>query len=105
MNDPTPLPPEELKTNNPTEFAYGEDEKARPQPADEPPFSLESEDLIDMLKRTVERLPSDGTTRGDLKILSRTLRKLRYSSLLRTGALLLREPEPSAELPVRFIVP
>lgn len=79
MNDPTPLSPEELKKPNTSEFAYGEDEKARPQPADEPPFSLESEDLIDMLKRTVERLPADGTTRGDLKILSRTLRELRYA--------------------------
>ncbi len=68
MNDPIPLPPEDPKNRNLSEFAYGEDEKARPQPADEPPFSLESEDLIDMLRRTVDRLPSDGTTRGDLKI-------------------------------------
>lgn len=59
--------------------ALGEDEKARPQPADEPPFSLESDDLIDMMRRTVERLHLDGTTRGDLKILSRTLRELRYA--------------------------
>jgi uncharacterized protein (TIGR00730 family) len=59
--------------------ALGEDEKARPQPADEPPFSLESEDLIDMMKRTVDRLHLDGTTRGDLKILSRSLRELRYA--------------------------
>lgn len=59
--------------------ALGEDEKARPQPADEPPFTLESDDLIDMMKRTVDRLHLDGTTRGDLKILSRTLRELRYA--------------------------
>lgn len=59
--------------------ALGEDEKARPQPADEPPFSLESDDLIDMMRRTVDRLHVDGTTRGDLKILSRTLRELRYA--------------------------
>jgi uncharacterized protein (TIGR00730 family) len=59
--------------------ALGEDEKARPQPADEPPFSLESDDLIDMMRRTVDRLHLDGTTRGDLKILSRTLRELRYA--------------------------
>ena len=53
--------------------ALGEDEKARPQPADEPPFSLESDDLIDMMRRTVDRLHVDGTTRGDLKILSHDL--------------------------------
>lgn len=79
MNEPTPLPPEDASLPNSMEFAYGEDEKARPQPADEPPFSLESDDLIDMLKRTVDRLHLDGTTRGDLKILSRTLRELRYA--------------------------
>lgn len=59
--------------------AFGEDEKERPTPADEPPFSLESQDLIDMMRRTVDRLHLDGTTRGDLKILSRTLRELRYA--------------------------
>ena len=59
--------------------ALGDDEKARPQPADELPSALESDDLIDMLRRTVDRLYLDGTTRGDLKILSRTLRELRYA--------------------------
>ncbi len=59
--------------------AFGEDEKSRPQPADEPPFSLESEDLLDMMKRTVDRLYQDGIARGDLKILNRTLRELRYA--------------------------
>ncbi|MEQ1827855.1 MAG: LOG family protein [Pirellula sp.] len=59
--------------------ALGDDEKSRPQPADEPPFSLESDDLVDMMRRTVDRLHLDGTTRGDLKILSRTLRELRYA--------------------------
>ncbi|MCY2982715.1 MAG: LOG family protein [Planctomycetota bacterium] len=59
--------------------ALGEDEKARPQPADELPSALESDDLIDMMRRTVDRLYLDGTTRGDLKILSRTLRELRYA--------------------------
>jgi uncharacterized protein (TIGR00730 family) len=79
MNDPFPLQPSESLSSEVPELAYGEDEKARPQPADEPPFSLESDDLIDMLKRTVDRLHVDGTTRGDLKILSRTLRELRYA--------------------------
>ena len=59
--------------------ALGEDEKARPQPADELPSALECDDLIDMMRRTVDRLYLDGTTRGDLKILSRTLRELRYA--------------------------
>jgi uncharacterized protein (TIGR00730 family) len=48
-------------------------------PADEPGSALVSEDLIDMMQRTVERLKADGTSRGDLKILSRTLRELRYA--------------------------
>lgn len=65
--------------NNVPPQALGEDEKARPQPADEPSFALESEDLIDMMKRTVDRLHLDGTARGDLKILSRSLRELRYA--------------------------
>lgn len=59
--------------------ALGEDEKARPQPADELPSALVSDDLIDMMRRTVDRLYLDGTTQGDLKILSRTLRELRYA--------------------------
>ncbi len=59
--------------------AFGEDEKQRPIPADDPGSELVSSDLIDMMKRTVERLHLDGTDRGDLKILSRTLRELRYA--------------------------
>lgn len=63
--------------------AQGEDVKERPQPADEPTGSpddeLEQADLLDMLRRTVQRLEKDGTTRGDLKILSRSLRELRYA--------------------------
>lgn len=66
---PLPIKPE----------ALGEDEKLRPQPADDLPSSLESDDLIDMMRRTVDRLHLDGTARGDLKILSRTLRELRYA--------------------------
>ena len=63
--------------------AQGEDVKERPQPADEPAesdvSSLEHGDLLDQMRRTIERLEKDGTTRGDLKILSRTLRELRYA--------------------------
>lgn len=63
--------------------AQGEDVKERPQPADEPAdaeaSSLQHADLLDMMQRTISRLEQDGTTRGDLKILSRTLRELRYA--------------------------
>ncbi len=59
--------------------AQGEDEKERPQPADESPGSLEHGDLLDMMQRTIARMATDGTTRGDLKILNRTLRELRYA--------------------------
>jgi uncharacterized protein (TIGR00730 family) len=59
--------------------AFGEDEKERPIPADDPGTALESNDLIDMMRRTIDQLEKDQTTRGDLKILSRTLRELRYA--------------------------
>ena len=63
--------------------AQGEDVKERPQPADEPTSGSEGElaqsDLLEMMQRTIQRLEKDGTTRGDLKILSRSLRELRYA--------------------------
>lgn len=63
--------------------ARGEDVKERPQPADEPADDLgggpTQSDLLDMMSRTIKRLEKDGTTRGDLKILNRTLRELRYA--------------------------
>ncbi|RMF44289.1 MAG: LOG family protein, partial [Planctomycetota bacterium] len=63
--------------------AEGEDVKERPQPADEPADSpdagVQTADLIEMMERTIRKLEQDGTTRGDLKILSRTLRELRYA--------------------------
>jgi uncharacterized protein (TIGR00730 family) len=36
-------------------------------------------DLVQMIKETADKLAVDGSTRGDLKILSRTLRELRYA--------------------------
>lgn len=36
-------------------------------------------DLIDIMRRTIDRLEKDKTSRGDLKILSRTLMELRYA--------------------------
>jgi uncharacterized protein (TIGR00730 family) len=59
--------------------AVGEDEEKRPQPADEELSLSRDEDLYAELRRTVARLEEDGTSRGDLKILSRTLRELRYA--------------------------
>src|SRR5688572_18410120 len=36
-------------------------------------------DLVQTIKETADKLEAEGTTRGDLKILSRTLRELRYA--------------------------
>lgn len=66
---PSGLPPE----------ALGDDEHNRPQPADEPLTHVRSEDLLDLMRQTLLRLEADQTSRGDLKILSRTLRELRYA--------------------------
>ncbi|MEM6472354.1 MAG: TIGR00730 family Rossman fold protein [Planctomycetota bacterium] len=70
--DTTTLPPE----------AIGESVLERPQPADEP-ISTESfsdnSDLFEEMRQTIARLERDQTSRGDLKILSRTLKELRYA--------------------------
>ncbi len=61
-------------------LARGEDEKERPQPADEPAdFGPDHADLMETMHGTIDRMGKDGTTRGDLKLLSRTLRELRYA--------------------------
>jgi uncharacterized protein (TIGR00730 family) len=59
--------------------AIGEDELQRPQPADEPISEVDSRDLYQVMRHTIDRLERDQTARGDLKILSRTLRELRYA--------------------------
>ena len=59
--------------------AIGEDELFRPQPADDPIVRVESQDLYRVMRHTVDRLEHDNTARGDLKILSRTIRELRYA--------------------------
>src|SRR6056297_1610299 len=59
--------------------AIGDDEHQRPQPADEPISPVESQDLYRVMRHTIDRLEHDQTARGDLKILSRTLRELRYA--------------------------
>ncbi len=70
--DPQELPPE----------AIGESETERPQPADEPIVESappEKHSLFDEMRATIDRLENDQTSRGDLKILSRTLLELRYA--------------------------
>ncbi len=59
--------------------AIGEDELHRPQPADEPISGVDSQDLYRVMRNTIDRLEKNDTARGDLKILSRTLRELRYA--------------------------
>ncbi|MEO1617389.1 MAG: LOG family protein [Planctomycetota bacterium] len=71
--DTTKLPPE----------AIGESVLERPQPADEPitsePSGGDNSDLFSEMQNTIARLQRDQTSRGDLKILSRTLLELRYA--------------------------
>ena len=60
--------------------AIGENELHRPHPADDPIGTpVDSQDLYRIMRHTVDRLERDKTARGDLKILSRTLRELRYA--------------------------
>lgn len=59
--------------------AIGDDEHLRPQPADEPISAVDSQDLYRVMRHTIDRLEKDQAARGDLKILSRTLRELRYA--------------------------
>lgn len=70
-----PLPSE---SNLPPE-SVGENEVARPMPADELPERDQQDELLAMMDQTIDRLRNDGTSVGDLKILSRTLRELRYA--------------------------
>lgn len=73
--------PEE-KLNVLAHEAVGDDEDSRPQPADEPLDAFRattSNDLYSQMGETIEKLQADQTARGDLKILSRTLRELRYA--------------------------
>ena len=49
------------------------------QPSQNAQAPLRTGDLIDTIKDYADKLQQDGSTRGDLKILSRTLRELRYA--------------------------
>lgn len=71
--------PEDEPQNEWPPEALGEDEHERPQPADEPISHIRSEDLLELMRETVRRMERDQTSRGDLKILARTLRELRYA--------------------------
>src|SRR3954468_14637559 len=64
------------------------DDSTRPTEEDVSSFDLVSEkedrrahvaDLVQTIKETADKLAAEGSTRGDLKILSRTLRELRYA--------------------------
>ncbi|TWT53922.1 putative lysine decarboxylase [Rubripirellula amarantea] len=71
---------EEFDTEKLPVEAIGEHEDLRPQPADDPiQPGADSQDLYRVMRHTIDRLESDDTARGDLKILSRTLRELRYA--------------------------
>jgi len=59
--------------------SLGENELARPIPADDSPERDQQDELLAMMDQTIDRLRNDGTSVGDLKILSRTLRELRYA--------------------------
>jgi uncharacterized protein (TIGR00730 family) len=70
------------QTNGLPPEAIGESELERPHPADEPITSElagEHADLYAEIRATIDRLEKDTTARGDLKILSRTLKELRYA--------------------------
>jgi len=67
-----------LSSQQPPE-SLGENELARPMPADESPERDQQDELLSVMDQTIERLRYDGTSVGDLKILSRTLRELRYA--------------------------
>src|SRR3982751_6645627 len=41
--------------------------------------ALQIEDLIQTIKESADKLAADGSSRGDLKLISRTLRELRYA--------------------------
>lgn len=60
--------------------ALGEDEKHRPQPIFEQESStFDYDHYLNIMRRTIDQLKTDRASRGDLKLLSRTLRELRYA--------------------------
>src|SRR6186713_2846655 len=41
--------------------------------------AIQIQDLIQTIKESADKLAADGSSRGDLKLISRTLRELRYA--------------------------
>jgi uncharacterized protein (TIGR00730 family) len=80
---PTPLPyleRGELVFDVIKKEAFGEDEKHRPQPIfEQEPTALSHDHYLNLMRATIDKLQSDKASRGDLKLLSRTLRELRYA--------------------------
>jgi uncharacterized protein (TIGR00730 family) len=77
-----------MAPNNTAEFNVNDDAFFRASDDDIGNFDLVNakedrrrhiEDLVQTIKDTADKLAVDGSTRGDLKILSRTLRELRYA--------------------------
>ncbi|MCA9218136.1 MAG: LOG family protein, partial [Planctomycetales bacterium] len=49
-----------------------------PEPGQPPKKARHIDDLVDRIKESADKLAQDGSSRGDLKLLSRSLRELRY---------------------------
>jgi uncharacterized protein (TIGR00730 family) len=92
----THTPDEGRRTSSPVAHAPGsasspgspEGHASAPPPPDRTADALRHEslshvhkidDLIELIKETADKLARDGSTRGDLKVLSRTLKELRYA--------------------------
>ena len=81
MSEPTAAHAPDRK---PRRHGRADDAESEPLPLEpdedvpEHVFAQRSE-LVDSIKKTADKLLSDGATRGDLKILERTLKELRYA--------------------------
>lgn len=82
-------------------------------PRDPQPPKRRNDDLIERIKEATEKLSRDGSTRGDLKIISRAMRELRYAFKVFTpfrwrrkvtvfGSARTREEEPAYQQAVDF---
>jgi hypothetical protein len=74
-----PIPYEPIPYDPSTEVSDGVPQNIPLPDADQPYDRRRIADLIEMIKQSADKLESDQTSRGDLKILSRTLRELRYA--------------------------
>lgn len=72
MNGPVP---EEASSN----IQPSDPPDQQPDRSDPPALARRTADLIEKIRQTADKLARDRTTRGDLKILSRTLQELRYA--------------------------